>query len=168
MYWIPAFFILFELVFINYLDKMIRSANATFLLNKYKDEDLAKYIKTNFPDIETKSGIIGIFLVLEFIYFIVGFFYPFWFISVVFVTITAITTIKSKINKKAPDIEKIIKIANLRDFVSSDIKMNRLLKLNELNSNNIKTKEWHVYMYASLKIIAFILIIVLHYNYHLL
>lgn len=168
MYWIPAFFILFEIVFINYLDTMIRSANAMFLAKKYNDVDLVKYIKKEFKDVEKYSGILGVFLVFEFIYFAVGFFYPFWFLSVIFIFITSISIIRSKIIKKSPEIEKIIKLANLRDFVSSDVKFNRLLKLNELNTNDIKTKEWHIYLYSVLKMIAFISIIVLHYNYHIL
>ena len=63
-------------------------------------------------------------------------------------------------------IEKIIKRAKLEDFEATDIKLSRLLKLNEIK--NIKTNNWLLYIYPVVKILAFMAIIILHYHFNLI
>ena len=71
------------------------------------------------------------------------------------------------IGKRDP-IEKIIKKASLNNFQSSDVKFDRLLKLNQLNNNDDITKKRYefpiFYFLMSLKMFVFISIIVFHYN----
>ena len=167
MYWLPAIFIIIELIYINVIDMMSRFGNSNILLKKYKDEELKSYIKKEYDGMEKMSMFIGFFLLFEFIYFIVGFFYPFWMVSAVFIGLSIIATIISKIKGKN-SIEKTIKLAHLNGFTSSDVKFDRLLKLNELKRDEIKTSEWALYISPIIKIVVFIAIIVLHYNYKMI
>jgi hypothetical protein len=167
LYWLPVFFIIAELVFINLLDKMISYSNANVLFVKYGDEKLDEYLKTKYSAIKGVTLFVAIFLTLEFIYFFVGLFSKIWMISVVYIAFDIFATIKLKLVKNTP-IEKTIKRAKLVDFESSDIKFQRVLKLNELKANEIKTRDWINYIYPTIKIFAFIAIIVLHYQYNIL
>jgi hypothetical protein len=162
MYWIAAVFILIEILFFYNLDKIIQYSNILYLVKKYKDEDLIKYLKEKFKDFNNIITFFGIFMFLEYVYFIIALFYPFWFFSVLFF----IYTIGNHFKNKKVDISKVIKRAKLEDFKSSDVKFERMLKMNELE--NIKINEWTKYIIVILKIIMFISIIVLHYNYKLI
>jgi hypothetical protein len=75
-----------------------------------------------------------------------------------------VATIINKI--KSQTIEKTVKLANLKNFDKSDIKFQRLLKLNELKGN--KTYNYIGYIYSTIRIAIFVAIIVLHYNYKIL
>lgn len=167
MYWIPAIFIFFELIYINYLDSMIRYLNCKILNEKFDDYNLKRYIDNEFSSQEKIFAAIGFILFFQLIYFIVALFYPFWFISTTFIFLSLISTVKNKIKKDVP-IEKTIKLARLKNFESENVKFERLLKLNELNQKDIKTYSWIGYIYPIIKIIVFIAIIVLHYNYKIL
>jgi len=58
----------------------------------------------------------------------------------------------------------IIKRASLGDFQSTNIKFQRLLKLNELKT--VKTYDWYLYIFPVVKIVLWISIIVLQYNFN--
>jgi hypothetical protein len=167
LYWLPVLFIIGELIFLNYIDQFVAYINANKLLVKYKDEKLEKYLKSKYVGIVGIAVFISIFLIAEFIYFIVGIFHPIWVISVVYLGIYVLTTVISKINGEQ-SIEKTVKKAKLIDFESSDIKLQRVLKLNELKSNEVKTRDWINYIYPIIKIIVFTAIVVLHYQYKML
>jgi hypothetical protein len=113
------------------------------------------------------NNIIAIGLLAEFVYFIFGFFYPIWIFSAIFFVQFLITTIISKLNGE-PSVEKRIKLAKLKGFETSDIKFDRLLKLNEIKKAEIKTYDFIKYIYPIIRIIIFASIIVLHYNYKII
>jgi len=162
MYWIPAIFILVEMLYIYYVDKLISYANATALYKKYKDENLASYIKNMHEDSIILYFIIGIFLFLEVIYFIIGLFFPFWLISAIFLGCYIILIIIYKFENVSTS--KIIKLANLKNFTTTDIKFDRLLKLNEIKQNDKKIYKLKNYLFSIIKIITFAAIIITHYN----
>lgn len=165
MYWIPAFFIFVEIFLILSVDKLSSYGNAKFLFDKYKDENLKKYIQLNYHGIDVMTNIFGFLLLGELIYFIIGFFYPMiWMFSALIIFVFLISTIFSKMKKEVP-IEKRIKLAKLKGFETTDIQFSRLLKLNQLKDNEIKTNEWIKYIFPLFRIIIFISIIVLHYNF---
>lgn len=164
MYWIPIIFIFCELIYISNLDSITRYSNCNILLNKFKDRNLQTYIKNEFKSISIVFIFIGIYLFSEVIYFLVGFFYPLWIMSSIFFIYYIVATIINKI--KSQTIEKTVKLANLKNFDSSDIKFQRLLKLNELKGN--KTYNYIGYIYSTIRIAIFVAIIVLHYNYKIL
>lgn len=170
MYWIPAIFIIVQLSYLNFSDKLIRYTYARFLYDKFKDNDLRLYISNEFKDIEKITNFFGIFILLEFIYFIVAFFYPFWLLSTIYIFFIIIVNIFSKLKKKDEDkeIEKAINYAKLKNFKSSNIKFERLLKLNELKTNKKSFAHWRMYILIFIKIFTFISIIVLHYHYKIL
>jgi hypothetical protein len=163
VYWIPAIFIFLEFVFIMSLDSMVKNINAKIIYERYKDPNLAKYIKENYKGTEILSAILAICYIGQIAYFIVGLFKPIWMISIVYILYLTISTIVDKV-RKTP-IEKTIKRAKLKGFEASDVKLDRLLKLNELKGSEIKTYEWMNYIYPLIRIIVFIGIIVLHYNF---
>ena len=164
MYWIPAFFIFTEIVFILSVDKLVTYGNAKFLLDKYKDESLKRYIQSTYHGIDVITNIFGFIFLAQLLYFIVGFFYPIWMFSALFIFIFLINTIHSKLKKEIP-IEKRIKLAKLKGFETTDTQFSRLLKLNELKNSKIKTNEWIIYLIPLFRIIVFMSIIILHYNF---
>lgn len=166
MYWIPAFFIFVEIFYILSIDTLVSYGNTKFLFEKYKDESLKKYIQLKYSGAETINNILGVLLLGEMIYFVIGFFYSIWMISASFVFVFLVSLIYSKLKKEVP-IKKRIKLAKLKGFKSTDIQFSRLLKLNNLK-DEIKTNEWMTYISPVIKIIIFISIIVLHYNYKLI
>lgn len=161
MYWIPAFFIIIELLYISYLSDIVKIANCKVLLKKYKNENLKDYIIKEYKSIEKILTNIGILLFFEIVYFVVGFFYPIWIFSLLYIIYLIIHTIIT--NNYTSSIEKTIKKADLKEFQTDDIKLSRLLKLNELKG--IKIYKWTWYILPAIKITIFIAIIVLHYNY---
>jgi uncharacterized ion transporter superfamily protein YfcC len=167
MYWIPAFFIFFEIIFFLSVDTIVRYDNIKILYQKYKNSELKNYSEKHFHGINVINSILAIGILAEFAYFIFGFFYPIWIISAIYFAQFLITTIISKLSGE-PSIEKRIKLAKLKDFETSDIKFDRLLKLNELKSSEIKTHDWVKYIYPIIRIIIFASIIVLHYNYKII
>ena len=98
---------------------------------------------------------------LEFIYFIVGLFYPFWFLSIIFIMYIIADVIF--ISKKG-SIEEIIKRSKLKGFETTNIRFERLLKLNELGGN-IKVREWTLYIPPIIRTLVFVLLIVVHFNF---
>ena len=162
MYWIPAIFILVEMLYLFYIDKMISYVNATALYKKYKDDNLVSYIKNIHNDSMFIYFTIGIFIFLEVIYFIIGLFFPFWFVSIVFLCYYIILILMDKF--ESPSTSKMIKLANLKNFSTTDIKFDRLLKLNEINQRDVKIHKLKIYSYPILKIIIFAIIIITHYN----
>jgi len=164
MYWIPAIFIVFELLFLNYLDQILRYSNAIILSKKYKDKKLEEYIKIEHKDFDKILIVIGVFLLAEFIYFIVGLFYPIWILSVLFICYSIFMNIYSKF-RKSSSVEQMIKLAKLKNFESSDVKFERLLKLSELKQDQVKTRTWIGYIVPVIKIFIFISIILFHYNF---
>ncbi len=170
MYWIPIIFIIFELIFIHVFDKIRRLEACNFLYNKFNDNNkyLESYIKNEFSGMENIKVFISLFFLFEFIYFFIGFFYPFIWIASTYIILTIFY--KSIIPKKEVDIKKYIQIANLK-IKSEDMKFSRLLKLNELKQE--KTNFWNKLFYVGyidslIRIIIFISIIVLHYNFNLI
>ena len=167
MYWIPAFFIFFEIIFFLSVDNIVRYNNIKSLYVKYKDSALKNYIEKNFYGINVINSLLAIGLLSEMVYFIFGFFYPIWIISAIYCGQFLITSIVSKINGD-PSIEKQIKLAKLKGFETEDTKFSRMLKLNELKSSEIKTYGCVKYIYPIVRIIIFATIIILHYNYKLI
>lgn len=167
MYWIPAIFIFIEIIYILTMDKLLVYGSAKNLADKYKDTNLKIYIENKYPNGDKVTAFFGFFLLLELIYFIVGLFFSLWMISVFIIFSYILNSLYHKI-KKEQSIEKTIKLAKLEGFESSSVKFDRLLKLNEINTSEIKTNEWRMYIYPLIRIIAFTLIIVLHYNFKLI
>lgn len=165
MYWIPSVFLFTNLIFIYNLDKIIKYSNCLYLYEKYKDIDLSEYLYTKYKDYKSFYLFLLIAGFFELIYFIVGLFYSFWFFSIFILGCMVFISLYSKIKKN--DIRKIVKSANLEDFESKNIKFQRILKINELDER-IKTNNWVAYILPTIKIIIYILIIVLHYNYNLI
>jgi len=169
MYWLPGLFIVMEILLISYLDTLVRYTNVDFLYKKYKDEELKKYMKTEFPGAIGIGAVFAIYLIGVCVYFIVGLFYPFiWYVSVVLISFSIFEMIRSKIIKKEIPIEKRIKLARLNNFETSDIKFERALKLNELKHSEIKINEWKKYISPIIRIIIFLSIIILHYHFNLI
>lgn len=162
MYWIPAILIFIELLVIFHIERLISYTNLILLYKKYKNEDLELYITTEHKDTPSIYIVIGILLILELIYFIIGLFFPFWIVSVVFLCYFIYNTLTEKLIPTPTS--KIIKLANLKNFSTSDIKFDRLLKLNEINDKDIRLQKINIYLYPILKIIAFATIIIMHYN----
>ena len=167
MYWIPAFFIFFEIIFFLSVDNIVRYNNIKSLYLKYKDSELKTYIEKNFHGINVTNSLLALVLLAEMVYFIFGFFYPIWIISAIYFGQFLITSIVSKINGD-PSIEKQIKLAKLKGFETKDTQFSRMLKLNELKNSEIKTYGWVKYIYPIVRIILFATIIILHYNYKLI
>ena len=167
MYWIPAFFIFFEIILFLSVDNIVRYSNIKSLYQKYKDSALKIYSEKHFHGMNIINNILGIVLLAEMVYFIYGFFYPIWILSAIFFGQFLITTIISKLNGD-PSVEKQIKLAKLKGFETSDIKLDRLLKLNEIKKSEIKTYDFIKYIYPIIRIIIFASIIILHYNYKLI
>ena len=165
MFWIPGIFIAFYILFMNSFDKYVEYTNAKLLSEKFKDKDLLYYISTKYKDYNKVLIVIIFFILFELAYFISGLFTPIWIFSTAYIIYTIISQISSKIKKEKP-IEKIIQKARLKDFKSSDIKFQRLLKLNEFKKTKIN--RWTIYIYPIVKIIVFMLIIILHYHYKIL
>lgn len=160
MYWLPAIFIFVEILFLFYVDKMISYTSSLSLYKKYKDESLKEYITEEYKPSLAFYGFVGIFLVLELVYFLVGLFYPIYIISIVFILYYILNIFIDKF--KIPSTEKLIKLANLKNFVASDIKFDRMLKLNSIKQGeNLIWYKVRVYAFPILKIIAFIGIILM-------
>jgi hypothetical protein len=162
MYWIPAILIFVELLVIFHVEKLISYTNLLALYKKYKDDDLASYITKEHKDTSFIYAVIGVLLILELIYFIIGLFFPFWLVSVIFLFYFIVNLLIEKL--KTTSTSKIIKLANLKNFSTSDIKFDRILKLNEINDKDIRLHKINIYLYPILKIIAFATIIIMHYN----
>lgn len=162
MYWIPAILIFVELLIIFHVEKLISYTNLILLNKKYENEDLESYITKEHKDTPFIYIVIGILLILELIYFIIGLFFPFWIVSVVFLCYFIYNVLTERLIPTPTS--KIIKLANLKNFSTSDIKFDRLLKLNEINDKDIRLHKINIYLYPILKIIAFSTIIITHYN----
>lgn len=161
IYWIPAIFIIFDFISLLLFGDINKGYNSNQLLCKYNDKELERYISRNYPIQDEMVMGFSVLLFFELIYFVVCLFYSFWFISII-VIITGLIYGITVVIKKEP-IEKIIKRSKLNNFHSSDIKFDRLLKLNELNDTN----DFGIlldYILMSLKMLVFMLIIVFHYN----
>lgn len=165
LYWLPAIFILTELTYLSLLSKLLSYFNASLLYQKYSDESLAIYIKEKYFGYDKITLVLVFIIIFQSVYFLVGLFHSIWLFSLVFFLFQIISIIKSNLSKKAT-IEKIIKRAKLEDFEATDIKLSRLLKLNEIK--NIKTNNWLLYIYPVVKILAFMAIIILHYHFNLI
>jgi len=162
MYWLPAIFIFVEILYIYHVSDLISYVNATILYKKYKDENLESYIKNKYKDSIVTYFIIGGLIALEVIYFIIGLFFPFWILSIIFICYFIILILMTKFERVST--AKMIKLANLKNFSTSNIKFDRLLKLNEIKKSDIKIHNLKTYSYPIFKIIFFITIIVTHYN----
>jgi len=168
MYWIPAILIIVELFYINYISTILSYNNVNILAKKYNSNDLERYIENKYGKIGKTSFILGIFIIFEFVYLIVGLFEPIWMVSLVFILYTVIVSVIEKLSKQK-SIEKIIKLANIEsDFETDNIKLTRVLKLNEIKSRKDMPNNWHYYILPVTKILAFLAIIILHYHFGLL
>jgi len=168
MYWIPAILIIVELFYINYISTILSYNNVNILAKKYNSNDLERYIENKYGKIGKTSFILGIFIIFEFVYLIVGLFEPIWMVSLVFILYTVIVSVIEKLSKQK-NIEKIIKLANIEsDFETDNIKLTRVLKLNEIKSRKDMPNNWHYYILPVTKILAFLAIIILHYHFGLL
>jgi len=161
IYYIPAFFIVLDFISLLLFSYLSKCYNTEILVDKYDDKELNSYFGRNsFAQVELNLAF-TILLFCEFVYFVICLFYPFWVISVIVIAVGAIYGILT-INIKNP-IEKVIKKAKLKNFHSSDLKFDRLLKLNELNDVKIY-KISPVHILISLKIIIFASIIIYYCN----
>jgi len=164
----PVIFILLEIITIYSIDEIIKYSNCQILYKKFKDIKLETYIKEKYGATEKLLLFISLGYLAQFIYFLVGLFYiGLFFISTVYIFCSLINMMYIKFKPKVP-IEKTIKKAKLEDFHSDDIKFERLLKINELNSKKIKNYDYSAYIISTIKILAFIAIIVLHYHYNII
>lgn len=162
MYWIPAIFVVLDFISLLLFSDLSRGYNSMFLADKYNNKELEKYVTSNHPlQREIILGLI-ILLFLEFVYFVICLFYPLWIISIISISIGVIYGIIT-ITRKKP-IDEIIRKAKLNNFQTSDVKFDRLLKLNELNDTKRRYKFPIIYILISLKMFVFISIIVFHYN----
>lgn len=166
LFWIPAIFIVIELIYIGSLPKVISLSNIALLSKKYKSDDLDKYIEKKYNGFSKLMLVSVLFILFETVYFIVGLFYSIWMFSIVFILFLLFSTVISTSRKKEKDLGKIVKRANLEDFETSDIKLSRALKMNEIK--NVKTNDWTLYIYPIIKVLAFLAIIILHYHFQLL
>jgi hypothetical protein len=162
MYWLPAIFIFIEMLFIYHVDKLISYVNSLALYKKYKDKELLSYIEKEHKNSLIIYQTIGILLLLEVVYFIIGLFFTFWIVSIVFLFYFIILLLMDKFQSISN--AKMIKLANLKNFTTSDIKFERFLKLNTINQSDMLIHKLKTYSYPLLKIIAFISIIIIHYN----
>jgi hypothetical protein len=60
MYWIPAIFIFFELIFINYISYFVKNQAAIKLYEKYKNPNLKNYIFEKYEVIRIIGNIFAI------------------------------------------------------------------------------------------------------------
>lgn len=160
MYWIPIIFIIMNFLYITQYKEITRMLCAKKLYEKYKDYKIQEYIDSEFEFHNKLFNIISVFFIFEFIYFMVAFFYPIWIYSAVYIALVIIISTKKELS-----LEKIIKLAKLNGFQASDVKLARMLKISELENKDVKVNIWLNYLLIGLKIMAFISIIVLHYNY---
>lgn len=167
MYWIPAIFIFFEIIIIYLTNDISKYDSLIKLQDKYNDKDLSKYISVNYKSwsFERVTDIIFIVYILEFIYFIVGLFFSYWIISIVYILGIILFNIYNDLYGD-DSVETLIKMSKLKNFKSSNVQFDRLLKLNELNKD-FKITEWTKYIVPTLKLSVFLLIITLHYNINL-
>lgn len=167
MYWIPGIFIVLDFLVICVLPDVIRMASLKELAKRYKDKNLdAEINKFSNLAVNWMENFVVIVYLLEFIYFIIGFFYAIWIYSSIYIGMVVFNKILSSIKKEVPT-EKLIKYANLKGFNAADVKFSRLLKIYELE-NKVKDYYLKPYLYSAIKIIAFASIIILHYNFKLI
>lgn len=168
MFWLPAIFIVFEIIYIYNIDTLMFMAGSQSILKKYKSEDLKKYVESRSKDVVMNALLVFVLVIGEFIYFIFGLFGNIWIYSVVFILFIVIGKLLSKIINKEQTIEESIKMAGLEDFESNDVKLNRVLKLQELNGVDIKIHKWKYIIVPIIKILAFLSIIILHYHFKMI
>jgi len=158
----PAIFVVTNIFFIHSLDNLIKFSNGEYLYKKYNDNDLKKYVEDKYKGFVAPYLIIAFILIGELIFCVIGLFHPIWVITIIIIFYDLFIFLYRKI--KPLKISTIIKRASLGNFQSSNIKFQRILKLNELKV--VKTNGWTLYIFPIVKIILWISIIVLQYNYN--
>ena len=72
MYWIPIVFIVYELFYISAVKNLVKYTSIMELQKKYDNIELKNYIEKQFIGFGVIAIIVLVFILLEFIYFMVG------------------------------------------------------------------------------------------------
>lgn len=166
MYWIPIVFIVYELFYISTVKSLVKYTSITELVKKYDNRELKDYVEKNYVGYGVVAVVILVFIFLEFIYFMVGLTKPIMDFSLVYIGVIILSSLLNIIIKKRDSIEKTIKRANLTNFTTTDIKFQRLLKMNELKPT--KVYHWREYMFTFIKLAIFLTIVIMHYKFETL
>jgi hypothetical protein len=167
MFWLPIIFIIAELFYLSTLRKVLEYGSCSVLYSKYKDEKLKKYIDEKYSGFNISIMIYSIIIIFQLVYFIVGIFQPIWIYSTFFIVFLITNYIITQ-NSKNTSIEKAVKNANLEDFETDNIKFDRFLKMNKIKMSKSKNNTWYYYIYPTMKILAYLSIIILHYHFGIL
>jgi hypothetical protein len=141
MFWLPIIFIIAELFYLSTLRKVLEYGSCSVLYS--------------------------IIIIFQLVYFIVGIFQPIWIYSTFFIVFLITNYIITQ-NSKNTSIEKAVKNANLEDFETDNIKFDRFLKMNKIKMSKSKNNTWYYYIYPTMKILAYLSIIILHYHFGIL
>lgn len=177
MYWIPAIFVFGEILFligIPSLMKVLAFNNFLKEITKEREKELRTERLKNWSNIvnskqfdvelpkEKNTTIAGLYYLGLIIYFVVGLFYPIWWLSLIIFSMVIISVLISKIFKTSWEC-----FLDLNDFNEELIpqKLERKIKLSEIDGNYktqriiLLTKE---YLFSLARLGVCVSIIVLH------
>lgn len=182
MYWIPSIFIVFELLFFFNLVEISKfTAIDNFKKNqkKKKERELSDIELSVLPEISKPMAIFaisfGFVILLTVVYWIVGLFYPFWYISLGVIIMMLISYIYGRIfpssKHKYDCFLELDKIDNVT--IQRRIKLNALKNHNTSgvfgNFKNQKTKILlNGYFWSFYRLSTYLSIIILHYHFELI
>jgi hypothetical protein len=172
MYWLPAVFLILEIIYFISIPELMKVA----AMNKFKDRYKGK---TTFSEEELKSlpnsntvvvvfaFVFLVYITTTMIYYIVGLFHQYWTISLIMIAVSLIST---SINKIFPNI--IASDDEFDCFIDIDkienLQIKRKLKLNALEGRT-KSARTRILLYSYFRsIFRFVgplLIILQHYHY---
>ena len=178
MYWFPAILIFCELIFFMSIPNLMKALAFNNFLKEIKKERNRESVKlnsqswanitkpVNYPDLPNEKNVFipGFYYLLFLIYFIIGLFYPIWWLSLIVFSLSFISVGISKlIRDKSFDC-----FLDLDDFENESVipqKLERKLKLNSVDGS-YKTKRTLIltkeYLFSLIRIGVCISIIVLH------
>jgi len=164
MYWIPIVFIVFEIIYISMTSELMKFSSATTLNTKYKNHDLTSYIKNKYLGYGWISLFIVSVMFLEFIYFVIGLTKPIFYFSLVYLLYIIVANVVNQlIKKRLNSISRLVKLSELDDFETDDVKFQRMLKINELEGG-VKVYRWMWFMPPLFKLGIFVAIVLMHYK----
>lgn len=178
MYWFPAILFFFEIFYLMNIPSLLKTLAFNALLSQLtKDrnkETQQEYLK-NWGGIthattqvelpkEKATVLSGLYHLIILIYFLIGMFYPLWWISLIIFSLIILNVILSKNIIKAKNLEYFLDLSEFDDGVIPQ-KLERKMKLSSIDNNYntkskiILTKE---YLFSIIRMSTYASIIILH------
>ena len=182
MYWIPAIFVLCEILFLLNIPNHMKTLAFNKFLEKIKKErekekrveklknwsNNPKYVmQKKLPLPKEKKGIVffGFYYLVLLIYFIIGLFYPIWWLSVIIFSTFIVSVLFSRIFFGSGNFDDMF--LDYNDFDDNIIpqKMERKIKLSNIDNNYHNLRKiilTKTYLFSLIRLSASVAVIVLH------